>query len=88
MVSQLQVYISTCILFVTAALFEYCSIIAMLRFPVNHNEEDPEGAQAKEEEKTKNRLSRGIYIDMCSMITLTILFICFNVNYFDIVNRQ
>ena len=85
---QVQIYISTCILFVTASLFEYCCIIAMLRFPINHDEEGDPGVMTKEQQINRKRLTRAGLIDMCCIIIFTIFFIHFNVNYFVIVSGQ
>ena len=99
----MQIYISTCILFVTAALFEYCGIIAMLRFPIDLNEENPEDVLIEESpvesngikkrltierQIKKNRLSRAGFLDMCCMVIFTIFFAHFNVIYFVIVNNK
>ena len=87
MAIQLQVYISACILFVAGALFEYCSIITMLRAPINV-ENNLRGVLIKERQITKNRLSTARFIDMSSIVIFTMLFVVFNVIYFICVNIE
>ena len=75
---QLQIYISTCILFVAAALFEYCNIVAMLRFS---------GVEELEDERIKkrimeNKLATMTSIDMHCMVLFIVLFAVFNITYF------
>ena len=82
-------YISICILFVSAALFEYCSIIGMLRYPINHHPLDSAKERLiKKRRVKKNRLSRAGFIDMCSMVIFAMFFAHFNVNYFVIANTN
>ena len=81
MVFQLQIYISTCILFVAAALFEYCYIIAVLRFP-GIEIEDTEDGQTNERKIMKNKLTTAKSIDMLFLVLFTVIFVVFNIIYF------
>ena len=78
---QLQIYISTCILFVAAALFEYCYIIAVLRFP-GIEIEDTEDGQTNERNIMKNKLATARSIDMLFLVLFTVIFVVFNIIYF------
>ena len=73
-------------MFVSSALVEYFSIIAMLRFPINHNVEDPADALTNEQKIYKKRLSAAVLIDMCSMVLFIVLFALFNITYFVTVD--
>ena len=81
MVFQLQIYISTCILFVAAALFEYCYIIAVLRFP-GIEIEDTEDWQTNERKIMKKKLATAKSIDMLFLVLFTVILVVFNIIYF------
>ena len=81
MAFQLQIYISTCILFVAAALFEYCSIIAVLRFP-GIEIEDTEDGQTNERKIMKNKLATARSIDVLFLVLFTVILVVFNIIYF------
>ena len=78
---------TACILFVVGALFEYCIIVAMLRFPID-DEKDLDGVPVRERQITKNRLSTAGFIDMFCIVLFTTLFAVFNMNYFIYVNIE
>ena len=78
---QLQIYISTCILFVAAALFEYCNIVAMLRFSGVEIKKDSEDERTKKR-IMENKLATMTSIDMHCMVLFIVLFAVFNITYF------
>ena len=83
MVFQLQIYISTCILFVATALFEYCYIIAMLRFPgVDMKDTFTEDGQNNNRKIMEKKFATGRSIDIQCIVLLTMLFAGFNIIYF------
>ena len=85
---QLQIYISTCILFVAAALFEYCNIVAMLRFSGVEIKEDSEDERTKKR-IMENKLATMTSIDMHCMVLFIVLFAVFNITYFvTLINRE
>ena len=81
MVFQLQIYICTCILFVAAALFEYCYIVAMLRFS-SDKIEDSEDEQTKKRKMIENMRVTMTSIDMHCIVLFNTLFAVFNITYF------
>ena len=85
---QLQIYISTCILFVATALFEYCYIIAMLRFPgVEIQDTYTEDGQTNKRKIMENKLGTARSIDMQCLVFFTLLFVVLNMIYFVTINK-
>ena len=77
MVFQLQIYISTCILFVATALFEYCYIIAMHRFPgVDINDTYTEDGQTNKRKIMESKFATARSIDMHCIVLLLVRIQC------------